>query len=119
MKKVAMGLIFAALLALSGCAKEESAPEEKTKAGEREYIPNVPQQYAGAMIAAHRAARRQKAKVEMKHLLEVFRAEHERYPNSLDELREMGYEVPPPPERMKYVYDPSDGSIAVVLDDGR
>ena len=51
--------------------------------------------------------------------LEMFKAEYERYPQSLEELKEKGYTVPEPPEKMKYVYNPQDGSLSVEVTDPR
>jgi len=112
-------LILGAVLALAGCSKEKTPPEKGAASSGPAEVLNAPREYSGALVEAHRAAKRAKAKAEMRQLLEVFRAEHERYPKSLDEMRQMGYEVPPPPKKMKYVYNPSDGSITVVPEDGR
>ena len=117
-------LAFALFLTvvLAACRKEKepaykaqpSQPPQGASSGSDFSIPAFTRGYSDAMVAAHQQAKRVKGSVEVQQLIQVFWAEYERFPESLEELKEKGYDLPEPPPKMAYQYNSKTGEIRIV-----
>jgi hypothetical protein len=123
--------IFIALCIVFGlsCSREEPASSQTQPAAEpgqtatteksKEVPPDQPTKvrpapsggYSGAIITAHRKAKDTAALISIRNTIQSFHAMNERYPKDLEELRSNGYEIPEPPSRMAYQYNPETGEI--------
>jgi len=107
---------------LAACRKEKepaykaqpSQPPPKGSSGS-DYSPaTFTREFSDAMAGAHQQAKRVKGSVEVQQLIQVFWAEYERFPESLEELKEKGYDLPEPPPKMAYQYNSKTGEIRIV-----
>ena len=116
---VAASLLLVA--ALAGCG-EKSAPPPKAAA--KPDINNnssgnpitAPVDYLGAVAKAKKTAIKVTDVATLKHAIETFKSEEERYPKDLKELVGKQYipALPAPPYQMKFQYDPTTGDVKVV-----
>ena len=88
----------------------ESTTPEKPKS---DMSLNVVGEYSGVLISARRLARKTVAHLGIDQAIQAFRAEHDRFPNDLNELKGAGYDIPNPPSGMEYDYNPKTGEFNV------
>jgi hypothetical protein len=118
-------LAAAPLLWLSGCGKEEAPAPQQDQQEERTRqpvdgpaSPLSPLDYPGTLIRAKRHAEETAALAEARKDIKAFWALKERYPASLQELREWrGAELPELPKGLAYSYNPETGELEVVMEE--
>ena len=72
--------------------------------------------YLGAVATAQKRAVKTIDSVNLSQAIQMFQAQEERNPKSLNELVSSGYlhRLPQPPPGMKFDYDPKTGQVKVV-----
>jgi len=101
---VVCGVLFFSIV---GCGKKSS---------EQELNPlNAAGKYGNVMSKALKKAQSTDDMLYIKNKINTFHVQEGRYPRSLEELVEKGDldKIPSPPKGMKYVYNPSTGSLTV------
>jgi hypothetical protein len=108
-------LIVVAGLSFSGCRKQDSGSQSATNASSGNPI-TAPVDYLGAVAKAKKAADRTVGGVGVNQAIQLFQAQEGRNPASLNELVSKQYlpSIPPPPNGMKYDYNPQTGQFRVV-----
>ena len=110
--KVLVAAAIVVALALVSCGKKEGSDNLNplNAAGKYGEVMNK------AMQKAKNLSSSSDQTMYINNKINVFRRQFGRYPNSLDELveKEVLDKVPPPPQGMKYQYDPATGKLSVV-----
>jgi hypothetical protein len=109
-------LIVVAGLSFSGCRKQESGSQSTTNASSSGNPITAPVDYLGAVAKAKKATERTVSGVGVNQAIQLFQAQEGRNPASLNELVTKQYlpNIPPPPNGMKYDYNPQTGQLKVV-----
>lgn len=106
-----------ATLVLVGCGEQSSQPGQATNTTRSEATPlNAPAQYVGALGRGQQLAVKTADKSSLQQAIQMFSAEHGRYPKDLNELVEQKYipRLPEAPYGMKIVYDAATGKVSFV-----
>jgi hypothetical protein len=103
-----------ACLFLAGCGKDGGDTGKPTN--ETSSVITAPVDYLGAVGRAQQASIKSIDLSTLKHAIQMFQVEQDRFPKDLNELAQMKYigEVPKAPHGQKIVYDASTGSVNVV-----
>lgn len=109
MKSYCACLVFAAMVALCGCGKEDNSPSSGGGAL------SAPGGYLGALAKGQQVATKSIDVASLSQTVELFNAQEGRFPKDLDELVQTHYlaALPVPPAGMKLAYDPTDGKVTI------
>jgi len=72
-----------------------------------------PTRYLDVTVSAPGKARSKMSLISVQQALKAFQAVEGRWPKSIQELRDNGYNIPNPPPGMKYNYDPNTGKVSL------
>ena len=109
MKKITLLLAITFLVAgFVSCSRKS-----RSTSGENLNPVNAPQKYGEVMGKAYQKAKAMNAILPLKQLIEAFYVKENRYPSSLQELKDKGYtkELPQPPAGTRFNYDPATGFL--------
>ena len=100
-------------LLLAGCGKENQPSKSSTSGGNPI---TAPVDYIGAVGQAQKSALKTTGKASLEQAINMFQAEKNRLPASLDELVTSGTlpKLPAAPNGMKFDYDPASGTVKAV-----
>jgi hypothetical protein len=95
---------------------EDDKPAARSGRGSRPGLLGVPAGYVRVNLDGLNKAKKVAGLTQLQQSIQVFKIEKERYPESLEELKEYrgGAELPVLPKFYEYVYDPETGTIDVV-----
>ena len=112
MKQTLLLVGLAGLLA-AGCG--DSSKQSKASVAVSNAV-SAPVDYLGAVGAAKNLAEKTVDLAQLNQAIQMFQAQENRYPKSLDELIEakLLVQIPKAPYGTKIVYDPANGSVKVV-----
>ena len=117
MKRLAI-ILVASGLAVTGCEKKADTPKAPaTNATSEVGNPlTLPADYLGALNRAQKVAVKTIDTASLRKNIDLFYAQEDRYPKTLDELIAKHYlpELPKLPRGMEYDYDPKTGAIKVL-----
>jgi len=76
---------------------------------------NAAEKYGKVMSNTLKRAKSTDSTLYLKNKINSFHVQEGRYPQSLKELVDKGHldRIPDPPEGMRYVYDPTNGSLTL------
>ena len=109
MKKITFSLMGAVLIA--GCSKNET--DSADAPGQNPL--NAPADYLGGLNQAQKSATRTVDVASLTKAIDMFQAQEDRLPTSLNELVEKRYipVIPEPPAGSKLNYDPQTGKVTI------
>jgi uncharacterized lipoprotein YajG len=104
-------------IVLSGCNQQPSTGSKNPPTNAASANPiTAPVDYLGAVSQAKRAAERTVDLAALQNAIQLFQAQEDRLPTSLDELVRQHYlpAVPKPPPGRQLLYDPRSGAVRLV-----
>jgi hypothetical protein len=115
MRVIILSLMAMAGLLFVGCGKRDST-SQTTNASSSGNPVTAPVDYLGAVAKAKKAAEKSLDTSAINQAVQLFQAQEGRLPKSLNELVTKQYlrSLPPPPNGMKYDYNPQTGQVRVV-----
>jgi len=104
------GLLFV------GCSKRDSTSQSTNASSSSGNPVTAPVDYLGAVAKAKKAAEKSIDTSSLNQAVQLFQAQEGRLPKTLNELVTKQYlrSLPPPPNGMKYDYDPQTGQVRVL-----
>jgi len=90
----------------------------KPATNESSSVITAPVDYLGAVGKAQQASIKTVDVAQLTQAIQMFHAEHERFPKDLNELVTMNYlrQIPKPPYGKKIVYDAGTGTVKIVAE---
>lgn len=112
-----MGFLLAVLLAaVAGCSKKEASKPVDIENNSSGNPVTAPVDYLGAVNKARKSAVRNIDLASMKNAIQLFNANEDRYPKSLEELAQKHYiqAVPELPAGSQFQYNAATGELKVL-----
>ena len=109
---------FLTSLALCGCSKQDpaapAADKDEAKAKAKPEPKREPTGYIDTLVSRPDAVKQKLYGPAVQQSIDAFNILKGRYPKSLEELKQDGYEIPALPKRMVYKYDAKKGKVEIV-----
>jgi len=109
-------LVLVALFGfVAGCSKKE-APKPTISENSSGNPITAPVDYLGAVAKGKKFAEKQIDLAQLKQSIQMFQANEDHLPKSLDEMVSKHYlgQIPKAPYGMQIIYDPSNGDVKIV-----
>lgn len=116
MKTLMMICFCAGFVVLSGCDSKKPATASNATNESTTTPFTAPADYLGALNKGQIAAEKTADLASLKTAIQMFQAEHDRYPRDLNELVTEGSiaRLPQTPRGFEYKYDAASGKVSVV-----
>ena len=108
---------FVLVMASSGCSdKSSSGGSGGTNTTSSGNPITAPVDYLGAVAKAQKSTTSKLSLVGIQQAIQMYQAQEGRFPKTLDDLvkAQVIGSIPPPPQGMKYSYDPKSGDIKLI-----
>jgi hypothetical protein len=116
MKRMFLSFCLGASLLFIGCSKKESSKTPDIDNNSSGNPITAPVDYLGAVNKARKTAIKQIDLAYVQNAINMFNAQEDRFPKSLDELVQKHYlgEVPAVPNGQKLMYNPANGEVKII-----